>query len=223
MKEKTVKNITEFGVMGKRGITLIALVVAIIIIIILLSISVSITIGLNGIISRAEMMVVLNRRATYTEEIELVKTDKGMEKIENKWTSKEYMDALEEKLIEASKEEDNRLKDITVTRENDLEIKVVSKEGDVFIITEGETEYIGNMITDPTVDLQEGDIQSKIDPSGPTNDKVTVTITMSEALKEKMGEKGKLEYAINNTDNWTEYKDPIVLEKKWSNICSSRK
>ena len=66
-----------------KGITLVALVVTIIVLLILAGVAISLTIGQNGIITRAQMAVVINENASVYEQLQLKVVDYQMRDIEN--------------------------------------------------------------------------------------------------------------------------------------------
>lgn len=68
---------------NKNGITLIALVITIIILLILSGVSINAIIGDNGILSQSQSASIIQRLATYKEELEMSKVDLEIEKISN--------------------------------------------------------------------------------------------------------------------------------------------
>ena len=86
----------------------------------------------------------------------------------NNLSNIEYMDKCEENIKQES-QGTGVLKEVEVTRKNDLEIQVVCKEGYVFLVTGEEVKYLGKQGEAPPPDLQESDIQSTITPSTPIN------------------------------------------------------
>ena len=66
-----------------RGITLIALVITIIILLILAGISIGMLTGENGILTKASKAKEESKKAEYQEEIQLIITEKKIEKTTN--------------------------------------------------------------------------------------------------------------------------------------------
>ena len=124
--------------MKEKGITLVALVVTIVVLIILASISVYALIGQNGIIERVKQAKEQTIIYQYKEKIEIIKTetrlkynnvDITLEKLKNEFDSdrqKYWIGAVE------------------IVADNGMEkIRINTKDGYVFYITEDTTEYRG--------------------------------------------------------------------------------
>ena len=117
------------------------------------------------------------------------------------------MDRYEEEI-----KKDNTFKEAEVTREDDETIKVVTKEGYIFKVTEEKTEYLGKGEAvepepeEPPV-YEEGYIAFSYNPTTMTKNDVQVTITKN------VEEDYKIEYSKYDTNNWEEYTGPVNMEK----------
>ena len=133
--------------------------------------------GENGILNQASKAKEETEIAKYKEALDVIRPGIDVEKYTDKLTSKEYMDRYEEEI-----KKDKTFEGATVTREDDETIKVVTKEGYTFIVTEEKTEYQGKGETiepepeEPPV-YEEGDIEFSYNPTTMTNKDVQVTIT----------------------------------------------
>ena len=124
--------------MKEKGITLVALVITIVVLIILASISVYALIGQNGIIERVKQAKEQTIISQYKEKIEIIKTgtrlkynnvDITLEKLKNGFDSdsQKYWIGVVEIVVDSGMEK----------------IKLNTKDGYVFYITEDTTEYRG--------------------------------------------------------------------------------
>ena len=163
--------------------------------------------GENGILNQASKAKEETDIANYKEALDVIRPGIDVEKYIDKLTSKEYMDRYEEEI-----RKDNTFKEAEVTREDDETIKVVTKEGYIFKVTEEKTEYIGKGETvepepeEPPV-YEEGDITFSYNPTNMTKNDVQVTITKN------VEEDYKIEYSKYDTNNWEEYTGPVNMEK----------
>ena len=181
-----------------NGITLVALVITIIILLILAGISVTMLTGENGIVNKANHASVESRKAAYEEEQKLIQANLLMDKKIYNWSTKKYMDEYQNEL-----EKKELFADANIVRKDDETIEVTTKEGDVFIITENNIEYIGTKGENVPPSLQESDIEFEAEPSKWTNTDVTVKI--------KSNIEGyKLQYSLDGT-NWENYDDKGIL------------
>lgn len=182
-----------------HGITLSALVITIVVIMILMAITITIMMAPEGIMGQSRQAQEEMQKAKYRELLDIIGEGLEPNRIIEKPTSKEYMDQYEEKI-----REEYIFKQATIIRENDETIRVITKEGYVYIITVGKIEYIGKKGENPAPDLQESDIEFLAIPSQWTNQKVTVEI------KTKIT--GYiLQYSVDGL-NWTKYTQPIIVE-----------
>lgn len=123
---------------NNNGITLIALVITIVVLIILASITINVLIGKNGIIERGKRAKELTVISQYKEQIEMIKIEakfkyKSMEitlenlKNEFESDSQKYWVNIVEQVVDSGIEK----------------IKLTTRDGYVFYITENTTEYRG--------------------------------------------------------------------------------
>lgn len=123
---------------NNNGITLIALVITIVVLIILASITINVLIGKNGIIERGKRAKELTVISQYKEKIEMIKIEakfkyKSMEitlenlKNEFESDSQKYWVNIVEQVVDSGIEK----------------IKLITRDGYVFYITENTTEYRG--------------------------------------------------------------------------------
>lgn len=121
-----------------KGITLIALVITIVVLIILSSITINIVIGKNGIIERGKQAKEQTIISQYKEKIEMIKIDVRLkyksieitlENLKNEFESdsQKYWVNIVEQVVDSGIEK----------------IKLTTKDGYVFYITENTTEYRG--------------------------------------------------------------------------------
>ena len=163
--------------------------------------------GENGILNQASKAKEETEIANYKEALDVIRPGIDVEKYIDKLTSKEYMDRYEEEI-----RKDNTFKEAEVTREDDETIKVVTKEGYIFKVTEEKTEYLGKGEAvepepeEPPV-YEEGDIAFSYNPTTMTKNDVEVTITKN------VEEDYKIEYSKYDTNNWEEYTGPVNMEK----------
>ena len=123
---------------NNNGITLIALVITIVVLIILASITINVLIGKNGIIERGKRAKELTVISQYKEKIEMIKIEakfkyKSMEitleNLKNEFESDswKYWVNIVEQVVDSGIEK----------------IKLTTRDGYVFYITENTTEYRG--------------------------------------------------------------------------------
>ena len=190
----------------EKGITLIAVAVTIIVLLIVAMITITFVIGENGLFSRARKSAEHHIIESYRETVEVLRGKSEIEKGVRGISSKEYMDIYEE---EANK--DKHLEEATIKRKSEDTVRVITKEGYIFDVTEKGTEYIGKKEDFPVPpDLKEGDIKFRYNPSGWTNGDVKVGI---EITKEEIKNAGYvLEYSINGKE-WHKYIEEIEFKK----------
>jgi len=118
-----------------KGITLIALVVTIIVLIILAGISINLVLGENGLIEKSKKSKEQTLIAQYKEQIDFIKAETRM-KYENEITLEKLKNALDS---------DNQKSWVNKTEiildEGIEKIKLTTKDGYVFYITEETIEY----------------------------------------------------------------------------------
>ena len=123
---------------NNNGITLIALVITIVVLIILASITINVLIGKNGIIERGKRAKELTVISQYKEKIEMIKIEAKfkyksieitLENLKNEFESdgQKYWVNIVEQVVDSGIEK----------------IKLTTRDGYVFYITENTTEYRG--------------------------------------------------------------------------------
>lgn len=121
-----------------KGITMVALVVTIIVLLILASIAISLTIGNNGLFTKSKEGAKKYTIEDYRETLELLRANPEMDRANKNLDSKGYMD-----IYEVDVKNEVKLKNAEVLRKEDDKVRVITKEGYVFDITENEIKYIG--------------------------------------------------------------------------------
>ena len=132
--------------------------------------------GKDGIISQARLALERTRIGDYQTVLEALRSGIEPDKLLNNLTPKQFMDEFQQK---ADKEKDEgALKKSDVKRLDDNTVRVETKEGDVFDVTEDGVKYRGNRENIPDApNLTIADIDINSNPSTPTNGEVKVTIT----------------------------------------------
>ena len=190
-----------------KGITLIALVITIIVLLILAGISIATLTGQNGVLTKASIAQEESKKAEYKEILELIGNGIKPEKTLEQLDTKTFMDRYEEKIREKIKEGEN-LEGANAERISDSIIRVITKEGYVYRITENEVTYLGKYgENEPPPDLQETDLDFILDPVGYTNQDVTIEIKSTINIDGYI-----LQYSTDGI-NWTNYKEKIIFNE----------
>ncbi len=189
-----------------KGITLIALVITIIVLLILAGVSIATLTGQNGILSKATTAEEESKKAQYKEALQIIGNGLRDEKILENLTVEEYMERYKE-AIEEEISRKGTLEGARVVVKNPTTLRVITKEGYVYEITEDEVRYIGEQGKNPPPNLQEGDIAFKLNPSGYTNTNVTVEITVNIDIGKNM-----IQYSKDGT-TWEKYSTAVTFEK----------
>ena len=190
----------------EKGITLIAVVVTIIVLLIVAMITMTFVIGENGLFSRSNKASEHHKIEGYKDVLEVLRGVSEIEKGVNGISSKEYMDIYEEET-----KKDKNLEEATIKRKSEDTVRVITKEGYIFDITEKETKYIGKQDDlPPPPDLKKGDIKFNYNPSEWTNENVKVGI---EIAKEEIKNAGyTLEYSRDGKE-WKVYTEELEFEE----------
>ena len=189
-----------------KGITLIALVITIIVLLILAGVSIATLTGQNGILSKATTAEEESKKAQYKEALQIIGNGLRDEKILENLTVEEYMERYKE-AIEEEISRKGTLEGARVVVKNPTTLRVITKEGYVYEITEDEVRYVGEQGKNPPPSLQEGDITFKLNPSGYTNTDVTVEITANIDIGKNM-----IQYSKGGT-TWEKYSTAVTFEK----------
>ena len=190
----------------QKGITLIALVITIIVLLILAGISIATLTGENGILKKATVAGEETKKAEYKEILELIgnglRPEKVIENLSAEEFIKRYKQAIEEEIRKGE-----TLEGATVVEKDTTTLRVITKEGYVYEITENKVEYIGKQGENPPPDLQESDIEFKLNPSGFTNTDVAVEIITKTDIGTNI-----LQYSIDGT-TWQRYSSAITFRE----------
>lgn len=127
----------------KRGITLIALVITIIVLLILAGVSLSLIAGENGILKRSTTAVEKNKKASATEQAELLVADYVAEFFEKKYNEEEMHEnagKYVQNALSSGKNSGNYF-----VKTNGEKITVYPKEGDETAIVSGTIESNGQI------------------------------------------------------------------------------
>ena len=190
----------------QKGITLIALVITIIVLLILAGISIATLTGENGILKKATVAGEETKKAEYKEILELIgnglRPEKVIENLSAEEFIKRYKQAIEEEIRKGE-----TLEGATVVEKDTTTLRVITKEGYVYEITENKVEYIGKQGENPPPDLQESDIEFKLNPSGFANTDVTVEIITKTDIGTNI-----LQYSIDGT-TWQRYSSAITFRE----------
>lgn len=181
-----------------EGITLIALVITIIILLILAGISIASLTGENGILRKANTAAEENKKAEYEEILKLIGNGLRPEKVLENLSAEEYMKRYK-KAIEDEISKAGTLEGATVINRDPTTLRVITKEGYVYEITEDEVSYVGKQGENPPPTITTADIDFILDPEGYTNTNVTVEIRPNINM-----EGFTLQYS-RNTQDWTNY------------------
>ena len=197
---KTYSNLT----FNHKGITLVALIITIIIMLILVGVTINIAIN-GGLFDTAKQAVKQTEIEAYREKIDAIRINLLPKQLAEGLEGKEYIDIFEEEI-----RKDSNFKESTITRKDELTLKVITKEGYEFEITEEETKYIGKgEIEKPEEtkpeDLNEANTKFTYTPEGWTNGKVKVGI-------ETETKGNTLEYSLDER-NWKNYTGEIEIEE----------
>ena len=129
----------------ERGITLVALIITIIILVILSAVTIQNTIGEHGLIDMATESAIRSRIAEYKDGLDQIGIVIMTENIHKNLTGREYLEKFKEKVEASELFKDKRSAEIIGEEEGETEekLRVVTKEGFVFDVTEKETKYVG--------------------------------------------------------------------------------
>lgn len=193
-----------------KGITLIVLVITIIVLLILAGISIATLTGDNGILNKASTASEETKKKEYEEVLKIIGNKLRIDKIQNNWDSKTYLDEFEKQI---PKEE--IFQEANINRKNEETIIVITKEGYAYKITENKIEFIGKQGETSPPQLQESNIKFIYKPSSEekawTNQNVAVCISSEISEYE-------LQYSLDGITYQT-YRNRNHYGKKWINLC----
>ncbi len=203
----------------EKGITLIALIITIIILIILSAITINSTVGEHGLIDVATEAAVRTRIAEYQENLDQIGIMVIADNIHKNLTGKEYLEEFKKKVEESEVFKDRKSADIIGKEEGEEEdkLRIVTKEGYVFDVTEKETKYVGSLGDkgfEPLPEIKQGSLEIKLEqPEGTetnswTKGPITVTITAKSDEEQDLSD-FIIQYTTdsNATTGWTTYND----------------
>lgn len=189
-----------------RGITLISLVVTIIILLILAGISIATLTGQNGVLTKVSTAKEESKKAEYKEILELIGNGIKPEKTLEQLDTKTFMDRYEEKIREKTRKGET-LEGATIERISDTIIRVTTKEGYVYKVTENEVEYLGKYGENTPPSIQESEIDFNLNPSEYTTENVEVEIVVKIDI-----EGYTLQYSTDG-NNWTNYVEKAIFNE----------
>ena len=147
-----------------------------------------------------------SKKAEYKEILEIIgnglRPEKVIENLSAEEFIKRYKQAIEEEIRKGE-----TLEGATVVEKDTTTLRVITKEGYVYEITENKVEYIGKQGENPPPDLQESDIEFKLNPSGFTNTDVAVEIITKTDIGTNI-----LQYSIDGT-TWQRYSSAITFRE----------
>ena len=205
----------------ERGITLVALIVTIIILIILSMIAINSIIGEHGLINMAMEGTVRTRIAEYEDGLYQIGVDIMAEHINgyqyDKPKGRAYLEEFQEKVNTSEMFKDKKSAEILGKEEGEDEekLRIVTREGYVFDVTENGAKYVGMIGEEgfePLPEMKEGSITIELDEKGWTNKPIHATITLSEELASLTGL--TIQYTKDSTaqTGWTNYKSGDNIE-----------
>ena len=199
----------------QKAITLIALVIIIIILLILASISIAMLTGENGLITKTIKAKEETQINYYKEQIELTRNELKLQdenyasptiyKMEEALKKKEWVNKAETAIIKD--EEDGGIE----------KLKLITKEGYIFYITEKETEYKGKGEIVDTSDLKKEEaINLRIVRDGTKGKIVQITKVTEKEYYE-------IEYQIDSQEReWTRIESGGEVEVAYSSTIHAR-
>ncbi len=173
----------------ERGITLVALIITIIILVILSAVTIQNTIGEHGLIDMATGSAVRSRIAEYKDGLDLIGIEIMTENAPNNLTGREYLEEFKKKVDESELFKDKRSAEIIGAEEGETEekLRVVTKEGFVYDVTEKEIKYVGSVGEEgftPLPDLKDPNIEIIPSEKNWVNHPITAKITVSDEFKD---------------------------------------
>ena len=148
-----------------KGITLIALVITIIILLILAGITIATLTGENGILNKASIAKEESLIKNYQEQLDLIWQGVKIENIDKNKTYEEILEQVKQEIEKDTNFEGAKVEII------DGIIEVITKEGYIFHILEGKTEYVGKE------GEEKGIITTTLIANEAQNKKITFTAT----------------------------------------------
>ncbi len=211
----------------ERGITLVALVITVIIMIILSVIAIRATLGDHGLISMSKEAAEKMRIAEYQEDLTGIGLSLTEPKIFHGLAGRDYLEEFKKKVDASEVFKGKRSTDIIEgDEEGEDKLRVVTKEGYVFDITEEEVKYVGQVGEEglePLPDIEVGAIIIEPDPTAWTSEKVTVSIKLKEEVAAEL-KNYKIQYTKDQEakTGWTDYKEDNKPEMETNGTIYAR-
>jgi Tfp pilus assembly major pilin PilA len=165
----------------QKGITLIALVITIIVLLILAGISIATLTGENGILKKATVAGEETKKAEYKEILELIgnglRPEKVIENLSAEEFIKRYKEAIEEEIRKGE-----TLEGAKVVAKDATTLRVMTKEGYIYEITENKVELLGKQQENEEIDLEDPN-QAEVSFTSTTVDtetEIIATVTQSD-------------------------------------------
>ena len=165
----------------KKGITLIALVITIIVLLILAGISIATLTGENGILKKATVAGEETKKAEYKEILEIIgnglRPEKVIENLSAEEFIKRYKQAIEEEINKGG-----NLEGAKVVAKDATTLRVMTKEGYIYEITENKVELLGKQQENEEIDLEDPN-QAEVSFTSTTVDtetEIIATVTQSD-------------------------------------------
>ena len=188
---------------GSKGITIVTLTITIIVMLILSGISLNYIIG-DGIFSQTILAKEKHEIAQYKERIELARASVALKNMGEVTLDNLIARIYKEKIVPTG----------SITKIDDEEAKVRTKEGYIFLITGDGIEFVGkgeDVVKPP--DIQQANVNFKLEPEGWSNTSIKV------AIEANLEEQFKLQYSLD-TINWYDYLKPVeITENKTIYAC----
>ena len=165
----------------QKGITLIALVITIIVLLILAGISIATLTGENGILKKATVAGEETKKAEYKEILEIIgnglRPEKVIENLSAEEFIKRYKQAIEEEIRKGE-----TLEGAKVVAKDATTLRVMTKEGYIYEITENKVELLGKQQENEEIDLEDPN-QAEVSFTSTTVDtetEIIATVTQSD-------------------------------------------
>ena len=188
-KEKRKDNI---GTIKEKGITLIALIITIIILIILASIGIRAVIGDHGLFQMTQEAAENMRIAEYREGLVEIGAVLAEKQIFDDLKGRAYLEEFKKKVEESEQFKGMRSAEIIEdTGEGEEKLRIVTKEGYVFDVTEEDVKNVGKVGEGegfkPLPDIKEGSIIIELDKKEWTHEiPIHATITVNDVSEEDL-------------------------------------
>ena len=199
----------------EKGITLIALIITIIILIILSAVTINSIVGEDSLINMATEALVRTQIAEYQEELDQIGMMTTADNVFNKLTEKEYLEEFKKKVEESEVFKDKKSAEIMEEEGEKAKLRIVTKEGYVFDVTDKERKYVGKIGDtgfEPLPEIKEGSITIKLE---------------TDATEEGTWTKGPVHATIEESKELEgltiQYTKDAKAQKGWTNYTTGEK